>query len=137
VNDRRHVSCIAIFKESELKVFDRILLIQRGPDNKYPNQWCVPGGKVENDETEIQAAYRELAEETGLSFQLKDFGTYEFKEKPDLVYHLFVGKAVGSDGRCRLEDTFQGYGWFTKHDCEILDSFMSRSLVDMAWDSLD
>lgn len=32
-----------------------------------PNTWCVPGGKMEGDETPIEAAIRETAEEAGYS----------------------------------------------------------------------
>ncbi|MCD6379232.1 NUDIX domain-containing protein [bacterium] len=49
-------------------IFDKegeILLVLRGKDPSK-NQWCLPGGFVETDETPIQAAKRELLEETGI-----------------------------------------------------------------------
>jgi len=44
---------------------DRVLLVKRA---NPPNQgcWSLPGGKQESDETLVQAAYRELKEETGI-----------------------------------------------------------------------
>jgi 8-oxo-dGTP diphosphatase len=50
-------------------IFDkegRILLVLRGR-NPNKNQWCLPGGFVETDETPIQAAKREVLEETGIN----------------------------------------------------------------------
>jgi len=49
-------------------IFDkegRILLVLRGRE-PGENQWCLPGGFVETDETPIQAAKREVFEETGI-----------------------------------------------------------------------
>ncbi|KAF1834075.1 hypothetical protein BDW02DRAFT_354191 [Decorospora gaudefroyi] len=45
----------------------RLLLVQRAADEQaFPNLW-IPGGKVDDtDETIVQAAVRELKEETGL-----------------------------------------------------------------------
>ena len=66
---------IALFtvRESRLSV----LLIQR-KDWPFAEQWALPGGFVRPEETLDAAAYRELAEETGVSRvlleQLRTFG---------------------------------------------------------------
>lgn len=44
----------------------RVLLSRRRPDQMSGGFWEVPGGKIEPGETPIQAAARELREETGL-----------------------------------------------------------------------
>ena len=46
-----------------------ILLVKRG-NEPYKNQWALPGGFMNMDETLLQACLRELQEETGL--QLND-----------------------------------------------------------------
>ncbi|MDQ6979544.1 MAG: NUDIX hydrolase [Mariprofundaceae bacterium] len=43
-----------------------LLLLQRRPDQRLSGLWTFPGGKVEGDELPLQAAVRELEEETGL-----------------------------------------------------------------------
>ena len=44
----------------------RLLLIRRGHDPSA-GLWSVPGGRVEDGESEAQAVVREVAEETGLT----------------------------------------------------------------------
>jgi 8-oxo-dGTP diphosphatase len=44
----------------------RLLLIRRG-HAPSAGLWSVPGGRVEADESEVDAVVRELAEETGLA----------------------------------------------------------------------
>lgn len=43
-----------------------ILLLRRQPDKSHPLLWGLPGGKVNSDESSLQAACREVTEETGL-----------------------------------------------------------------------
>lgn len=57
-----------------------VLLIERGAD-PYKGCWAFPGGFLEMDETTVEAASRELQEETGLvipagSGCLKELGCY-------------------------------------------------------------
>ncbi|MFP4416973.1 MAG: NUDIX hydrolase [Chitinispirillaceae bacterium] len=46
------------------------LLVQEQKDH-VRNSWCFPGGKVENNESLIEAASRETLEETGLRVNIK------------------------------------------------------------------
>lgn len=53
----------------------KILLVKRSPsDENYANHWSLPGGKVDDGETDEQAARRENAEEVGGSLdELREF----------------------------------------------------------------
>jgi len=54
----------------------KVLLIERG-NEPYKGCWAFPGGFLNMDETAIQGALRELAEETGLKLNyIKEFGTF-------------------------------------------------------------
>ena len=57
----------------------KILLIQRGKD-PFKGSWALPGGFVNEGERSIEAAARELKEETGLDVpvnQFKQIGLYD------------------------------------------------------------
>jgi len=43
----------------------KALYLKRGPGGDYPGFWCFPGGHIEGDETELEAAEREAIEECG------------------------------------------------------------------------
>ena len=83
-----------------------LLLIQR-LNPPYQNQWAIPGGFVDMDETVEQAAERELKEETGLSgIILNQFKTYSAVNRDPrgrTISIVFVGiapyvsKAVAGD----------------------------------------
>jgi len=45
---------------------DRVLVLERSPQDSFPGYWELPGGSVEGRESFLDAATRELAEETGI-----------------------------------------------------------------------
>lgn len=57
----------------------QVLLVQRSWDSDaYPGVWALPGGFVDEGETALQAAHRELHEETGLmAWALTRVGRYD------------------------------------------------------------
>jgi 8-oxo-dGTP diphosphatase len=58
---------------------DKVLLAQRGKTLGY-GLWSLPGGKCEPGETTLQAAHRELLEETGIHATLTDHvGDYDIE----------------------------------------------------------
>lgn len=86
-----------------------VLLIERGAD-PYKGCWAFPGGFIEMDETTIEAASRELQEETGLvipagSGCLKELGCYSSVDRDPrgrvitIAYYAVIDKAEvkGSD----------------------------------------
>lgn len=82
-----------------IKSGDKFLVLQRPANKKsYPLVWNLPGGKLEDGETEIKCAIREVFEETGLKFipfiKIFDELDYEGEEKRVIV---FLGNAEGSD----------------------------------------
>ena len=72
---------------------DRLLFLLRNPNSPQGNTWGIPAGKFEVNETPIQAAIRELYEETGLSLKPEDLQPvgklYVRHPNLDFIFHLF------------------------------------------------
>ena len=49
-----------------VKCNDKVLLCKRNAIGSFPGMWSLPGGKVEENETTKEAAYREFFEETAI-----------------------------------------------------------------------
>lgn len=96
----------------------KVLLLQRKSDSKYPDLWCYPGGKIDPGETEMQAASRELFEETGIQVdpnKLIHIGHVPCLSREDLLFSVYA-MDFPVKPTVSLETTFQGYGWFAhKH----------------------
>lgn len=82
---------------------EQVLLIRRGRAPRL-GRWSIPGGKVEYGESLIEAAHRELHEETGISASISELiYVYEIIE-PGFHYVLIdyhaewvAGEAVAAD----------------------------------------
>jgi len=61
-SDRKTIVIGVLYNETR----DKVLLSRRRPDVHQGGQWELPGGKVNADETCVQALKRELAEELGI-----------------------------------------------------------------------
>ncbi len=65
-------------------VFDgKVLYIKRVPQAKlYPEKWCIPSGHIKVGETPVEAAARELEEETGYRVpegkRIEELGRFTF-----------------------------------------------------------
>ena len=62
-----------------------VLVVQRGkgtPDPEFVGAYCLPCGYVDFDETIVQAAARELKEETGLTFPISDLKLIYINDDP-------------------------------------------------------
>ncbi len=108
------VDTILITKEKHPK----ILLIQRKND-PHQNKWAFPGGFVDMDEDLIDAAARELKEETGIEFSgLTQFKTYgEPNRDPrgrtiSVVFYAFTDQEINAKGMDDARDA----KWFSLTD---------------------
>jgi 8-oxo-dGTP pyrophosphatase MutT (NUDIX family) len=72
-------------------------------------RWDIPKGGADPGETELQAAIRETAEETGLQFtpgQLVDLGRFAYRRGKDLhLYAALIERIEPSS--CRCSTTFR------------------------------
>ncbi len=100
-----------------VEVNGHILLLQSGLKKEEKGLWGVPAGKLEKEETPIQAASRELLEETAISIvepaHFIHLGCL-YMRKPNLeyIYHLFQVCLFENTPPVCLSEEHQSFGWF-------------------------
>lgn len=119
----------------------RVLLVQKrsGP---FAGLWGVPGGKIELGETRVEAAHREVAEETGLEIELGDpiwigeaIGP---GEEPAWHFTLvdFVARPIG--GRLEPGDDAAAARWVTPDEMRRLDLIpLMEALIEPLEDMIE
>ncbi|MDQ6952091.1 MAG: NUDIX domain-containing protein [Mariprofundaceae bacterium] len=114
-----------------------MLLLQRKQDAHCAGFWSLPGGKVEGEELPLQAAVRELREETGLQGKRwRHLGkTSHVYDECSLHFIIFV---------CQCHDTtpFQAeseYAWVRRDDLEAypMPEANQKIMVMLQMDELD
>ncbi|NQU33620.1 MAG: NUDIX hydrolase [Bacteroidetes bacterium] len=92
-----------------------ILLIQR-LNPPFQDEWALPGGFVDMDETLEQAADRELAEETGLvDIILSQFKTYSVVDRDPrgrTISVVFIG-ITKAETKAKAGDDAKNTQWFS------------------------
>ncbi|MGW0803956.1 NUDIX hydrolase [Nonomuraea sp. NPDC002799] len=62
---RRAAVTVCVLEDAERLPYT--VLIKRAARGRNPGQWALPGGRLDDGEQPVEAALRELAEETGIS----------------------------------------------------------------------
>lgn len=85
----KKLNVILVFNKDE----DKILMCKRAKE-PYKGKYNLVGGKVEKDEAELDAAYRELQEETGITGEditLTHIMNFQYMLS-DMELEVYVGK---------------------------------------------
>ena len=91
----------------------KVLTVLRSPIESHPNTWTFAGGKVELEETEIDALKRELEEELQLTKIKKIIPLHRYQSRSkDFVYDTFI-VLVNKEFVPTLNEENIGYAWTT------------------------
>jgi 8-oxo-dGTP diphosphatase len=97
-----------------LQFAEQVLFLRLAPPKKEAGRWGVPAGKLESSELPLEAAQRELFEETGIELDLSSWQYLGpiFIRKPDLdyVYHMFSAD-LAKQPSCRLSSEHDAAQW--------------------------
>lgn len=109
------------------KEYKKILLVKRAK-KPYINCWNGVGGKIEDNETEIEAAIRECKEETGIN--LKDpklLVTYKYPENNSINSNITLNVIYSSQKMVEVKSNEEGtYEW---KDIEFASDFNSKEIA--------
>ncbi len=119
IHYRNPYPCIAVLVVNDE---GKILLGKRGEESIYPGKWCLPCGYIEYDETYLEAALREVKEETGIT-SLPDgiinVVSNQFDNGVCSVVVVLLSHYHGSE-TLKPGDDITDAGWFSIEDMKLL-----------------
>jgi len=124
------VDAVIFYRKSKIL---NVLLIKR-KNEPFRNQWALPGGFLEENETLEEGVKRELEEETGLKLekiqQVGAFGTPGRDPRGRIISIAFLG-LIGAEAKVRASDDAVDVKWFSLNDLPDL-AFDHRKIISEA-----
>ncbi len=112
----------------------KVLLINRARE-PFRGQWALPGGFVDMDESLVDAAKRELLEETGVAAayleQLYTFGEPKRDPRERVISVAYYALMPSDALEIKAASDADGVGWFGVDDLPAL-AFDHADILDMA-----
>ena len=115
----------------------KILVTQRSEKMKLPLKWEFPGGKLEENESEIDCIKREIKEEINIEIEILkrlsssdyDYGTFKIKLIPYLANYISGDIQLFEHNDYRLLDKSEllNLDW-AKADIPIVEEFLKLAL---------
>lgn len=114
---------------------EEVLLIKRRYE-PFKDQWCFPGGHVDQGEQVREAAVREAEEETGITIELdRIIGVYDAPGRDPrgpVISIAYSAHPVNPSEEAEAATDARRVGWFPLHDlpdlgfdhAQILDDFL-------------
>ena len=94
----------------------KILLLKRATEKSYPGRWGLPGGKINEGESRLDAIIREVKEETGINLSSGRFQThqtyYVVNPKESFVYTMYISRFEKIPGVNINRIEHVNYAWY-------------------------
>lgn len=90
---------------------NQVLVAQRPREKRHGGMWEFPGGKVEADETDLDALKRELSEELGLTVRSAQPAIAAFQDPGSHFLIVFVPVTVEGEPECREHIAIRWATW--------------------------
>lgn len=108
----KKASSVAIFNPQ-----NRILLVRRSKTAEWmPLHYCLPGGHLEEKENPVDAAEREVFEETGMELNKHDLKLIDTQINNNYINYLYAAKSNNS--KVHLNDEHDKFVWCSFEDCQ-------------------
>jgi len=109
-----HIGQYALLKNTD----NKILLLERARSKT----WCLPGGRLNNDEDWDKALLRELKEELNLDcLNPKPFGVNILKDPYQNKYCVYFTLDCADLSPLRISNEHSNLGWFNYEEIKDLD----------------
>lgn len=113
------------------KTTGRFLLVKRGLKGSYPKTWAIVGGGIEPGEEPLQAAKRELFEETKINPSLVEYEFFELQNELGNNFYFFIGYC-DVEFECELNSENIEWDWFDMDNLpNPLMPYMKKSLNEI------
>jgi len=116
---------------------NKILVTQRSEQMKLPLKWEFPGGKLEENESEIDCIKREIKEEINIEIEILrrlssndyDYGTFKIKLIPYLANYISGDIQLSEHNDYKLLDKSEllNLDW-AQADIPIVEEFLKLAL---------
>jgi 8-oxo-dGTP diphosphatase len=89
-----------------------LLLRRRGTDVHKPNEWDIPGGRLQPAENPFEGLAREVAEETGLQIKIqRPLHVQHFTRDDGQVITMIIFLCRKTAGKVQLSAEHEEYSW--------------------------
>lgn len=101
-----------------LNQYNQCLVLQRHENDDFGGHWDLPGGGMDAGESLLEAAYRELKEETGIeNIELKYQFNYVFKGKTNThTANVFFG--IYKNDKVVISQEHQNFKWLSINEAK-------------------
>jgi len=111
---------------------DNKFLLIRESNPKWKNKWFLPGGKIDNGESYVEAAIRETKEEAGFDIAINGITLVKLSAGEDNgkgIRIFLSGRIIGGDIKTQYDEHSMEARWFEMDQIQQLE--FRESIMDV------